>query len=241
MVQTSPIAVGQTNDGRQTVFVIDQDGAARHALTLLMRTEGLTSRAFASARAFLDQLHNDHHGCIIADIGTPGIDGIALLEDLNEVGCLMPIIVITGHANVPLAVRAMKAGVADFIEKPFERETILKAVEIALETARQRDLIKIQRAAIGRRRQTLTKREDQVLSLVVGGMSNREIADELGLSVRTVEIYRGKVMLKMQADNLAALIRMTLAPESVATTENVALAPGARRSRMRGEPSLAAL
>ena len=115
----------------QTVFVIADDVAARDSLTFLMRTEGLTSRAFASAREFLDQLHKDQHGCIKTDVRMPGMDGIALVQALGEIGCLMPIIMITGHADVPLAVQAMKAGVSDFIEKPFESETILKAVRSA--------------------------------------------------------------------------------------------------------------
>jgi two-component system response regulator FixJ len=194
----------------QTVFVIDDDVAARDSLTFLMRTEGMTSRAFDSARAFLDQLHKDQRGCIVTDVRMPGMDGIALVEALGEIGCIMPIIMITGHADVPLAVHAMKAGVADFIEKPFESETILGAVRSALETAHERDTVETRRAAIERRQATLTEREGQVLSQVVDGCSNKEIAQQLGISFRTVEIYRANVMSKMQAGSLSELVRMMI-------------------------------
>jgi len=194
----------------QTVFVIDDDAAARDSLTFLMRTEGLTSRAFDSARAFLDQLHKDQHGCIVTDVRMPGMDGIALVQALGEIGCIMPIIMITGHADVPLAVQAMKAGVADFIEKPFESETILSAVRAALEAAHERDAVETRRATIERRQATLTEREGQVFSLVADGLSNKEIAQSLGISFRTVEIYRANVMSKMQAGSLSELVRMMM-------------------------------
>jgi two-component system response regulator FixJ len=194
----------------QTVFVIDDDVAARDSLTFLMRTEGMTSRAFDSARAFLDQLHMDQRGCIVTDVRMPGMDGIGLVQALGEIGCLMPIIMITGHADVPLAVQAMKAGVADFIEKPFESETILGAVRSALETAHERDTVETRRATIERRQSTLTEREGQVLSQVVDGYSNKEIAQQLGISFRTVEIYRANVMSKMQAGSLSELVRMMI-------------------------------
>ncbi len=194
----------------QTVFVIDDDEAARESLTFLLRTEGMTSRAFSSARAFLDQLHKDQHGCIITDVRMPEMDGITLVNTLAEIGCTMPIIVITGHADVPLAVQAMKAGVADFIEKPFESEALVGAVRLCLETAHVRSVDEDRRASITRRRDTLTEREAQVLALVVDGLSNKEIANNLGISFRTVEIYRAHVMSKMQADSLSDLVRMTI-------------------------------
>jgi two-component system response regulator FixJ len=192
------------------VFVIDDDEAARDSLVYLMRTGGLASRAFASAREFLDQLHASHSGCIITDVRMPGMDGMALIEALDEIGCRMPIIVVTGHADVSLAVKAMKSGVTDFIEKPFESDTILSAVHRALEAAVSRDTLERQRAAVERRRETLTEREQQVLALVTEGYSNKEIANELKISFRTVEIYRANVMLKMQAESLSALVRMSL-------------------------------
>ncbi len=194
----------------QTIFVIDDDDAARDSLIYLLRTEGLTSRSFASAQSFLDQLHKDQHGCIVTDVRMPGMDGIALVQALSEIGCVMPIIVITGHADVPLAVEAMKAGVADFIEKPFESDTILRAVRSALEVATSRDAVETRRIAIDRRHATLTDRERQVLNKVVDGLSNKEIAQELGISFRTVEIYRANVMSKMQADSLSELVRMAM-------------------------------
>jgi two-component system response regulator FixJ len=194
----------------QTVFVIDDDEAARDSLTFLLRTEGMTSRAFSSGRSFLDQLHKDQRGCIITDVRMPEMDGISMVNTLAEMGCTMPIIVITGHADVPLAVEAMKAGVADFIEKPFESEAMVGAVRQCLETAHVRSTDEDRRATIIRRRDMLTDREAQVLALVVDGMSNKEIANQLGISFRTVEIYRAHVMSKMQAESLSALVRMTM-------------------------------
>lgn len=191
----------------QTVFVIDDDDAARDSLVFLLRSEGLTSRAFASARSFLDQLHKDQHGCIVTDVRMPGMDGMALVAALGEIGCMMPIIVITGHADVPLAVEAMKAGVADFIEKPFESDLLLRSVRRALEAAASRDVLELRRTTTERRLATLTGRERQVLDKVVDGLSNKAIAQELGISFRTVEIYRANVMSKMQADNLSDLVR----------------------------------
>lgn len=194
----------------QTVFVIDDDAAARDSLTFLLRAEGLTSRAFASARAFLDQLHKEQTGCIVTDVRMPEMDGITLVHTLKEIGCAMPIIVITGHADVPLAVQAMKSGVADFIEKPFDSLTLLKAVHGALEVADARNALNTRRAMIQRRRGALTEREGQVLDLVVDGLSNKEIGQVLGISPRTVEIYRAHVMTKMQADSLSDLVKMML-------------------------------
>ncbi len=195
---------------QQTVFVVDDDYAARDSLTFLMRTEGLTSRAFDSARSFLDQLHKEQRGCIVLDAQMPMMNGMALVESLNEAGCIMPMILTTGHADVPLALQAMKAGVVDFIEKPFDSETILRAVGQALATEQTRHAAASRLAAVERRRETLTQRESQVLGFIVDGFSNKEIANKLEISFRTVEIYRANVMAKMEAESLSALVRMTL-------------------------------
>jgi len=197
---------------QQTVFVISEDDAARASLTHLMRTEGLTSRSFLSARAFLDQLHEDDRGCVVADLRMPGLDGIALAQALGDISRMGSLIMITECATVSLAVRAMKAGMADFIERPFKSETILKAVRLALEAAHKHDAAATERAVVERRRKSLTERENQVLSLVVDGLSNKEAAHRLGISFRTVEIHRAKVMAKMRADSLSSLVRMTVAP-----------------------------
>lgn len=194
----------------RTVFVIDDDQAARESLTFLLRTEGITCRAYGSAAAFLQQLQPIQQGCIVTDVRMPGMDGISLVHRLHEIGCRMPIVVITGHADVPLAVQAMKAGVADFIEKPFESDTILAAIRRCLELSRQSEVQETQRTIIERRRASLTGREGQVCVAIVDGLSNKEAALSLNISPRTVEIYRANVMAKMQAGSVSELVRMLL-------------------------------
>jgi two-component system response regulator FixJ len=193
-----------------TVFIVDDDQAARESLTFLLRTEGLMCRAYASALAFLHQLQPDQQGCIITDVRMPDMDGIALVNRLREIGCRVPIIVITGHADVPLAVQAMKAGVSDFIEKPFESDAILAAVRRCLELSRKSEVEESLRTVVERRLATLTERELQVCGAVVEGLSNKEVALSLAISPRTVEIYRANVMAKMQAGSLSELVRMLL-------------------------------
>lgn len=193
-----------------TVFVVDDDEAARESLVFLLRSEGITSRSYASAADFLGQLSEDHQGCIITDIRMPGMDGIALVEHLREIGCRIPVVVITGHGDVELAVQAMKAGVTDFIEKPFESDVILRAVRRALEITHQSHAHETHKQAIKRRMETLTSREMQVFEGVTEGRSNKELALSLAISPRTVEIYRANVMDKMHADSLSDLVRMML-------------------------------
>ena len=200
-----------------TVFVIDDDAAARNSLVFLLRAEGLTSRSYACAADFLKQLQPEHRGCIVTDVRMPDMDGIELVHALTAMSCSMPVIVVTGHADVPLAVQAMRAGVSDFIEKPFESATILSAVRDALERARDDDAAETGRQSVERRRAALTEREGQVLDLLCDGLTNKEIGVTLGISSRTVEIYRASVMSKMNAKSLSELVRMTLA------------APGLRR------------
>jgi two-component system, LuxR family, response regulator FixJ len=197
-----------------TVFVIDDDQAARESLTFLLRTEGITARGYGSAAAFLAQLLPDHQGCIVTDVRMPEMDGIALVRHLARIGNRMPIVVITGHADIPLAVEAMRAGVADFIEKPFESDTILRAVRRSLEQAESAGLMQNERVTIERRMALLTQREREVCDAVVQGNSNKEIALALGISPRTVEIHRANVMSKMQADSLSGLVRMFLTSQA---------------------------
>jgi len=194
----------------QTVFVIDDDEPARESLTFLLRAEGMSARSFVGPRSFLAELHPDHQGCVVTDIRMPEMDGVQLIRALNERGSSLPVIVVTGHADVPLAVECMKAGVIDFIEKPYEAHAMLRAVRAALDKAHARDRHDTRMAAIERRRGTLTERERQVLDLVVEGRSNKEVAHSLGISPRTVEIYRANVMSKMQAESLSDLVRMSL-------------------------------
>lgn len=194
-----------------TIFVIDDDEAVRDSLVFLFRRQGLPCRSFSSANAFLTQLRGDHRGCVVTDLRMPGMDGLALVEALRQAGSPMPVILVTGHSDVPVAVQAMKAGVADFIEKPFDVDIILAAVTQALEAAASRAAQDSWRAVVDGRLATLSERENQVLRLIVDGLPNKVIARNLDISPRTVEIHRANVMTKMQAESLSALVRMAIA------------------------------
>jgi len=194
----------------RTVFVVDDDEAALDSLVLLLRSEQLNPRGFSSANQFLATVAPDSRGCVISDVRMPGMDGVELLKTLKGMHSILPVIVMTGHADVTVAVQAMKAGAADFVEKPFESELILRLVRACLEE--NDDAIdanaKINR--VRRRLESLTARERQVLDLIVEGASNKVIAASLAISPRTVEIYRANVMSKMRADSLSELIRTTI-------------------------------
>ncbi|WGM38337.1 response regulator FixJ [Caulobacter sp. NIBR1757] len=194
----------------RTVFIVDDDGPVRESLKFLFRTEGLTCRAYESALAFLAQLQPTERGCLVTDVRMPEMDGLELIAALRARDSQLPIIVITGHADVPMAVRAMKAGVFDFIEKPFDSDIMLRAVRACLEKVDNSEARLSERLTIDNRMSTLTERERQVLDAIVEGLSNKEVALSLSISPRTVEIYRANVMTKMQADSLSALVRMSL-------------------------------
>jgi len=194
----------------RTVFVVDDDDAARDSLVMLLKSDGLTSRGFASAHDFLATFDPAARGCIITDLRMPSMDGIELIRALKGVGCILPVIVITGHADVSRAVDAMKAGAIDFIEKPYESELILRVVRHCLEENDAAVDAGAARTRIQRRLESLTPRERQVLDLIVDGASNKIIAATLEISPRTVEIYRANVMSKMRADSLSDLIRSTI-------------------------------
>jgi len=193
------------------VFVVDDDEAALDSLVVLLRSEGLNPSGFSSAEAFLRQLTPEARGCVISDVRMPGMDGVQLLKTLKAQGCMLPVIVITGHADVTVAVQAMKAGAADFIEKPFESELILRLVRACLEENDEAVDANAKLQRVRRRMESLTARERQVLELIITGSSNKQIAAALAISPRTVEIYRANVMSKMRADSLSDLVRMTLA------------------------------
>ncbi len=195
----------------RTVFVVDDDAAALDSLVLLLRSDGLNPSGFSSAIEFLEALSPDARGCIISDVRMPGMDGVELVRALKERQCLMPVILITGHADVTVAVQAMKAGAAEFVQKPFESELILRLVRACLEENDDAVDASSRRLRVLRRIESLTAREHQVLDLIMQGASNKLIASSLDISPRTVEIYRANVMSKMRADSLSDLIRMTLA------------------------------
>ncbi|MHB2205299.1 response regulator FixJ [Methylobacterium sp. CM6257] len=192
------------------VHVIDDDDAVRDSLRMLLDTCGFTVRTYETATTFLEQQPLAHKGCVVADIRMPGMSGLELAVRLKELGSPLPIIVITGHGDVPLAVEAMRAGVSDFLEKPFEDEDLLRAVETALAPREEQADRAVLRAAVTERRRSLSEREQQVLDGLVAGKANKVIAEELGISHRTVEIYRAHVMSKMQAGSLSELVRMIM-------------------------------
>lgn len=194
----------------RTVFVVDDDAAALDSLVMLLRSDGLNPSGFSSAQAFLDSLAPDARGCIISDVRMPGMDGVQLIKTLKAMNCILPVIVITGHADVTVAVQAMKSGAAEFIQKPFESELILRLVRGCLEENDDAVDEHAKRNRVLRRIESLTARERQVLDLIMEGASNKVIASSLTISPRTVEIYRANVMSKMRADSLSDLIRMTL-------------------------------
>ena len=192
------------------VHVIDDDADVRQSLAFLLSSAGLAVRVHDSAVAFLKVLPDIEDGCVVTDVRMPGIDGLELQRRLGELERRLPVIVMTGHGDVPLAVEAMKAGAVDFIEKPFDDEVMLSAIRAALarrtlESSRDARTLEIQ----GRIKR-LSEREREVLDRLVAGKPNKVIAFELGISPRTVEVYRANVMTKMQADSLSELVRMAL-------------------------------
>jgi two-component system response regulator FixJ len=192
------------------VHVVDDDVAVRKSLAFLLASEGLPVRLHESASAFLEDVMSAEAGCIVTDVRMPGIDGIELIRRLKERGITLPVIVITGHADVPMAVEAMKEGAIDFLEKPFGDDVFLTTVREALSRHEKSSHHGAQVAQVQTRLEALTERERQVLDGLVAGKANKVIAYDLGISPRTVEIYRANVMAKMQARSLSELVRLAL-------------------------------
>jgi two-component system, LuxR family, response regulator FixJ len=192
------------------VHVIDDDEGVRQSLEFLLRASGVAARTYESALAFLSALPTIETGCVITDVRMPGISGIELLKRLAEMEIRLPVIVITGHGDVPLAVEAMKIGAIDFLEKPFEDEHLLGSVRSALDRSQQDATRDAKRAEVEARLATLTNREREVLEGLIAGKPNKIIAFDLAISPRTVEIYRANVMTKMGAASLSELVRMAL-------------------------------
>jgi two-component system response regulator FixJ len=196
--------------GSSVVHVIDDDEALRESLAFLLGTAHLEVRTYESATAFLDALPRAEPGCIITDVRMPGLSGVELLRRLKSLEAAFPVIVITGHGDVPLAVEAMKLGAADFFEKPFEDDALLVAVQSALGRREHDARRAAEKAETFQRIASLSARERQVLEGLVAGNPNKTIAFDLGISPRTVEIYRANVMTKMKATSLSNLVRMAL-------------------------------
>ena len=192
------------------VHVIDDDEAMRESLSFLLETAHFEVRVYDSALRFLEALPQAEPGCIITDVRMPGMSGLDLLRQLANLGSTFAVIVITGHGDIPLAVEAMKLGAVDFLEKPFDDNTLIGAVRSAL-SRRERDLKRdSEKLEIHGRIAALSNRERQVLEGLVAGHANKTIAFDLGISPRTVEIYRANLMTKMHASSLSDLVRMTL-------------------------------
>lgn len=195
---------------RLMVHVIDDDEASRQSLAFLLQTADVAVQTYPSAAAFLDQLTAAAAGCIITDVRMPGMSGIDLLRRLKELKVDTPVIVITGHGDIALAVEAMKIGAADFLEKPYDDEVLLASVRAALQQRGADETRNAERVEIEGRLAALSNRERDVLSGLVAGRANKQIAYDLGISPRTVEIYRANLMNKMQAGSLSELVRMAL-------------------------------
>jgi len=194
----------------QIVYVIDDDEAVRQSLEFLLKTSGITVLGFESAKVFLEKLPHIKSGCIITDVRMPEITGIDLLRRMRDSGVDIPVIVITGHGDVSLAVEAMKVGAVDFLEKPFDDEALLSSVRSALRKGADTARHKAEVSEINERLTALSNRERQVLEGLVAGKANKVIAFDLGISARTVEIYRANVMTKMSANSLSDLVRMAM-------------------------------
>lgn len=191
-----------------TVFIVDDDEGVRDSLSLLIESNGIRVEAYGSARGFLEQYQPDRAGCLILDMRLPDLGGLDLLEKLAETGGLLPVIILTGHGDVPAAVHAMKVGAMDFIEKPVAGDRLLDRITQAIEQDRQRRSQSVDHARLAARIDRLTPRERQIMELIVDGKANKVIAIELQISERTVELHRSRIMKKLQARSLAELIQI---------------------------------
>jgi FixJ family two-component response regulator len=195
-------------EGDAVVFVVDDDAAMRRSLENLMRSVGLRTEAFASAQEFLRRRRPDGPACLVLDVRLPGPSGLDVQKRMTETGLEIPIIFITGHGDVPMSVRAMKAGAVEFLTKPFRDQDLLDAIHQALERDREARAQREELAALRTRFDSLTRREREVMGLVVAGLLNKQVASEVGASETTVKIHRHQVMEKMGAASLADLVRM---------------------------------
>jgi FixJ family two-component response regulator len=194
--------------GDPIVFVVEDDSSMREALTDLITSVGLLVKAFKSAREFLEHRRLDAAACLVLDVRLPGLSGLDLQRELVRTEAPIPIIFITGHGDIPMSVRAIKEGAVEFLAKPFRDQDLLDAIQHALEIDRAARLERSMVAELRRRYESLTKREREVMKLVVSGLLNKQIAGELGSSEVTVKMHRGQVMRKMKAQSLVQLVRM---------------------------------
>jgi len=199
---------------KTTVFLVDDDEAVRHALAIYLENVNMDVESFDSAEQFLDNVNEDTRGVLVLDQRMDGMSGLDLQKVLNARSIVLPIVFITGHGDVATSVRAMKAGAVDFIEKPFRNEQLLKCIRKALQREQHVHGIQAARSETCKKYESLTKREQEVMEYVVQGMANSKLAEKLGVSQRTIEVHRSRVMQKMQAASLPELVRMAAQMES---------------------------
>jgi FixJ family two-component response regulator len=196
------------------VHIVDDDDAMRDSLKWLLESRGLEVELYASGEAFLKAFDNAFRGCLVLDVRMPGMTGLDLYEQLQARASTLPVIFITGHGDVPMAVSALKKGAADFIEKPFNDQDMLRLIESCMQQDRTAAAKRAESASLAQRLDSLTRREREVLDLVVGGKLNKQIADELSISIKTVEVHRSRVMQKMGANSVAQLVQFSLKDKS---------------------------
>ena len=192
----------------RTVFLVDDDEAIRHSASFMLRHSGFTVKTYPDGLTFLESVPEDYDGCILLDVRMPGMDGLAVQNALNQRGINMPVIILTGHGDVPVAVEAMKGGAIEFLEKPYEKQALVGAIENAFALL-DNQAVDDKRAREAKARLTdLTPREREVLECLVDGLTNKGIAQALSISPRTVEIHRAHMMEKLQADSLSNALRL---------------------------------
>ncbi|MDN6319118.1 MAG: response regulator [Marinobacter sp.] len=202
-------------DIQQTVYVVEDDEAVRDSLELLLKSDEKIVKTYENAAVFLKDYSEDMAGCIVLDIRMPGMDGMELQKKLNDKHSILPIIFVTGHGDVPMAVDAMKEGAVDFIQKPYREEALLEKIEAALAQDLEQRKTLDEKQEIIRRIKSLTPREHEIMDRMIEGQANKVIAIELEISQRTVEIHRSRVMHKMGTHSLAHLVRMVLSVKNL--------------------------
>ena len=196
------------------VHIVDDDEAMRDSLKWLLESRGLKVELYPSAESFLQAYNNGSCGCLVLDVRMPGMSGLDLYGQLQAQASTLPVIFITGHGDVPMAVSALKKGAADFIEKPFNDQDMLGLIESCMKQDRAAAARRAENASVAQRLDSLTQREREVLGLIVGGRLNKQIADDLGISIKTVEVHRSRVMEKMGANSVAELVQLVLKSQS---------------------------